>query len=178
MSKVTHRILLLAAAFAMVLPLAASAQQTQDSDQSQTQAQPEQGHQRGAWARRAGHRRGMQMLAKKLNLTDDQKQQFQKIRQETMQQAKTIRSDNSLSDEQKRDQLRQLHKQAHQNMFAVLSPEQKEQLKQLREERRKQMQEKNGAPAGADNQAAGNSGDDDPFAGMVSDDDDGSSGGI
>lgn len=174
MSKVTHRILLLVAAFAVALPVAGFSQQPQPDDQSQTQSQPEQGHQR----RRAGHRRGMQMLARKLNLTDDQKQQFQKIRQDTMQQAKTIRGDSSLSDEQKHDKLQQLHKQAHQNMFAVLTPDQKEQLKQLREERRKQMQEKNGASAGADNQAAGKSGDDDPFAGMVSDDDDGPSGGI
>ncbi len=176
MSKVTHRILLLVAAFAVALPVAGFSQQPQPDDQSQTQSQPAQGHQR----RRAGHRRGMrmQMLARKLNLTDDQKQQFQKIRQDTMQQAKTIRSDSSLTDEQKHDKLQQLHKQAHQNMFAVLTPDQKEQLKQLREERRKQMQEKNGASAGADNQAAGKSGDDDPFAGMVSDDDDGPSGGI
>jgi Spy/CpxP family protein refolding chaperone len=122
--------------------------------------------------------RGMQMLAKKLNLTDDQKEQFRKIHQDTMQQAKSIRSDNSLSDEQKHERLQQLHKQAHQQMFAVLTPEQKDQLKQMREERRKQMQEKKDQSSGRGDQSSGKSGDDDPFAGMVSDDDDPPAGGM
>ena len=170
MSKIVHRILLFAAAVTLALPTAGFAQQSQD-DQSQSQQQPEQGRQRGRSSHRGARMRGMQMLAKKLNLTDDQKQQFRKIHQDTMQQAKSIRNDSSLSDEQKRDKLQQLHKQAHQQMFALLTPDQKDHLKQLREERRKQMQEKKGESSGQDNQASGKSGDDDPFAGMVSDDD-------
>jgi Spy/CpxP family protein refolding chaperone len=177
MSKVAHRILLIAAAVALVLPMAAFAQQSQD-DQSQTQQQPEQGRHRVRTGHRGARMRGMQILAKKLNLTDDQKQQFRKIHQDTMQQAKTIRSDSSLSDEQKRDKLQQLHKQAHQQMFAVLTPEQKDHLKQLREERRKEMQEKKDQSSGQGDQASGKSGDDDPFAGMVSDDDDPPAGGM
>jgi Spy/CpxP family protein refolding chaperone len=177
MSKVAHRILLLAAAMSLALPVAGFAQQSQD-DQSQPQQQPEQGtHGRHA-GRRGARMRGMQMLAKKLNLTDDQKQQFRKIHQDTVQQAKSIRSDSSLSNEQKRDKLQQLHKQAHQQMFAVLTPDQKDQLKQLREQRRKQMQEKKSDSSGQDNQASGKSGDDDPFAGMVSDDEDPPAGGM
>ncbi|MGH9569365.1 MAG: Spy/CpxP family protein refolding chaperone, partial [Candidatus Angelobacter sp.] len=144
MSNPIHRVLLAFAAFVLLLPTLVQAQQQESQDQDQNgQVQPETQGQRGAWARRGRNSRGMKMLAKKLNLTGDQKQQFQKIRQQTSAQAKTIRGDSSLSDQQKREKIQQLHKQAHHNMFAVLTPEQKEQLKQMREQHKKTMQQKN-----------------------------------
>jgi len=170
MSNPIHRVLLAFAAFALLLPTLVQAQQQESQDQDQNgQVQPETQGQRGAWARRGRNSRGMKMLAKKLNLTGDQKQQFQNIRQQTSAQAKTIRGDSSLSDQQKREKIQQLHKQAHHNMFAVLTTEQKEQLKQMREQHKKTMQQKNGRG----DEASGKSEDGDPFAGMVSDDDDG-----
>jgi Spy/CpxP family protein refolding chaperone len=165
MSSFFRHILLVSAAAAMVLPCAAWAQQSQDPGQGQATPQ-----QRGAWMRQRQH---MQMLATKLNLTDQQRQQFQQIGQRTRQQAMSIHNDSSLSDEQKKEKLQALHKQSHQEMFAILTPEQKEQLKQLREQMQKDR-DKNKAP-GDQASAKKKADDDDPFAGMTSDDDDGPS---
>lgn len=114
----------------------------------------------------------MEELAQKLNLTDDQKKQFQQIRQNTMQQGRSIRSDSSLSHDQKQEKMLALRKQSHQEMFKVLTPEQQAQLKQMREERKQKMQQQKKGEADKSS-SSGGSGDDDPFAGMVSDDDDG-----
>lgn len=167
-------------AAAMVLGVQAQtqpSQPSQDKGQSDQQAQPgaqdqQQGpHRRGPRARRAARRHNMQELAEKLNLTDDQKKQFQQIRQNSMEQAKAIHNDSSLTQDQKREKQIALRKQSHQEMFKVLTQEQQAQLKQMREEHRQKMQQKKGD---ADkSSSSGGSGDDDPFAGMVSDDDDG-----
>jgi protein CpxP len=142
-----------------------------DSSEKTNDTQPHRG-------RRMRHGRsgqGMGWLAQKLNLTDQQKQQFRDIHQKSMEQARAVRNDSSLSADQKRDKMRELRKQQHQQMFSVLTPEQKDQLKQLREQRKKQMQEK--GKASGDQASAKNGGkqadDDDPFAGMTSDDDEG-----
>jgi Spy/CpxP family protein refolding chaperone len=184
-----HRILTLAAATAMLLPAGVKAQQSDqqqpDRSQSQTQnddstaqpAHPHRGH--GMRGMRGGQ--GMSALAQKLNLTDDQKQQFRQIHQQMMKQARTIHTDSSLTADQKRDKMQQLRKQSHQQMFSILTPEQKDQLKQLREQRQKEMQEKNKGKSSGDQASAkpvssGAADDDDPFAGMTSDEDDGPGG--
>ncbi len=123
----------------------------------------------------------MQMLAQKLNLTDAQKQQFQQIGQQMRQQGMAIHNDSSLTDDQKKEKMQSLRKQSHQQMFAILTPEQKDQLKQLREQRKKDQEKEKGA-TGQDNGQSGQASakkkpgnpaadDDDPFAGMTSDDD-------
>ena len=117
-----HRILTLAAATAMLLPIGVNAQQSDqqpDKSQSQsqsdqsTQSQPDHPHRgRGMRGMRGGQ--GMGALAQKLNLTDDQKQQFRQIHQQMMKQARTIHTDSSLTADQKRDKMQQLRKQSHQ----------------------------------------------------------------
>jgi periplasmic protein CpxP/Spy len=175
MSKVFQGILVLSAAVVMALPGALWAQQGQEPGSGQNppqagQSAPDgQGRQRGAWAR-GGQRQHMEMLAKKLNLTDAQRQQFREIGQHTRQQAMSIRNNSSLTDDQKKEKVQALRKQSHQEMFGVLTPEQKEQLKQMREQWQKDH-DKNKAPG--DQASAKNKDDDDPFAGMTSDDDDG-----
>jgi hypothetical protein len=56
-------------------------------------------------------------------------------------------------------------------MFEVLTPEQKEQLKQMRQQHQQKDKDSSGSgnPAAASNKSA----DDDPFAGMTSDDEPG-----
>ena len=177
MSMFCQRILLLFAAAVLALP--AIAQQSQEPGTGQTTPQPgqsgpggqSQGGQRGPWARGGGQRQRMETLARKLNLTDDQRQQFRQIGQRTRQQAMSIRSDSSLTDDQKKEKLQALRKQSHQEMFAILTPEQKEQLKQMREQRQKE-QGKSKAP-GDQSSAKSKVDDDDPFAGMTNDDDGG-----
>jgi Spy/CpxP family protein refolding chaperone len=167
MSSFFRHVLLVSVAVLTVLPCAAWAQ-SQDPGQGQTAPQGQGQGQRGAWMRQRQH---MQMLANKLNLTDQQRQQFQQIGQRTRQQAMSIHNDSSLSDEQKKEKLQALHKQSHQEMFGILTPEQKEQLKQLREQMQKDR-DKNKAPGDLAS-AKKKLDDDDPFAGMTSDDDDG-----
>lgn len=175
MSICFRRLLVAVAALALFLPVGLSAQQSDSQNQPQSQdnqSQAPAGH-RGMRHRRQGW--GMAGLAQKLNLSNDQKQQFRQIRQQSMEQARTISSDGSLTEDQKRTRMQELRKQAHQQMFSVLTPEQKEQLKQLREQRQKEMQEKE-KDKGSAAQASAKGGsfkadDDDPFAGMTSDDD-------
>jgi len=143
-----------------------------DSGQTQGQDDTQQKTRRGMMRRGAQQRRNMAALAEKLNLTADQKAQFEKIRQDSMQQAKAIRTDGSLSDEQKKQKMIDLRKQQHQQMFSVLTPEQKQQLKQMREEHKKSPQgcEGSGKQSSAKKPTTD---DDDPFACMTSDDDGG-----
>ncbi len=164
MLKIIRCIPLMLAGVALMLPFSAKAQQPQDQPQSNAPRAR-------AWARRGAGRNGMAMLAQKLNLTNEQKQQFRQIARESHQQAVSVRNDSSLSDADKKAKLQQVRREAHQKMFAVLTPEQQEQLKQMREERRNQMEKHQGTGDQASSQKPGSSQDDDPFAGMTSDDD-------
>jgi Spy/CpxP family protein refolding chaperone len=188
MSKFFYRAALAAITFTLFLPLGAMAQEPQGQTQGTGQStaspnsgQSEGGQRRGPWGRRGGRGRGedrhMQMLARKLNLTDAQKQQFRQIGQQTRQQGMAIRNDSSLTDDQKKEKIQGLRKQAHQQMFGVLTPEQKDQLKQLREQHKKDQEKEKGTGDQASAKKPGNAADDDdPFAGMTSDDDDGPGG--
>ena len=181
MSKLLRRAAHAAIAFTLLLPLGAIAQESQDQTQGQNstpqsngQTGQDGGQRRGPGARRGGRGqdRHMKMLAQKLNLTDAQKQQFQQIGQQMRQQGMAIHRDSSLTNDQKSEKMQGLRKQAHQQMFAVLTPEQKEQLKQLREQHRKDQEKEKGSGDQASAKKPGSSGDDDdPFAGMTSDDD-------
>ena len=82
----------------------------------------------------------MAMLAEKLNLTDAQKQQFQQISKDTRKQGMAIRQDSSLSEDQKKEKMLALRKQAHQQMFGILTPEQKDKLKEMREQHKKDQE--------------------------------------
>jgi len=158
------RILMSAVAAFVLLPVAGMAQQGQSTGTEQGQSgagdtgvqQPQ--HRMGRHARR--HRQ--QMLAQKLNLTDQQKQQFRQINQTFRQQALAVHNDSSLSDADKKQKLQDLRKQSVQQRMAVLTPEQQQKLKDLREERRKTK--------GADKTSQNKEDDDDLFAGMTSDD--------
>ena len=181
MPKLTHRILFAALISVILLPMAVQAQQqVQNSDPSQppSSAQPNGGQRRG---RMAGGQQHMAVLAQKLGLTDAQKEQFQQIGRAMWKQGAAIRQDSSLTEDQKKEKIQAARKQAHQQMFAVLTPEQKEQLKQMREQHKKEQgtdKPTGDKPAGDQASAKQSTGsaatdDDDPFAGMTSDDDGG-----
>jgi Spy/CpxP family protein refolding chaperone len=167
MTRIIHRALFATVTSLLMFSFAAQAQQPQDQNGGQQQSQDQRGRP-GAIQRQRQH---MAMLAQKLNLTDEQKQQFQQIGRNLGKQGMAIRQDSALTDDQKREKIQELRKQAHLQMFAILTPEQKEQLKQMREQHKKE-QEKAKAPGDqASKKTAAD--DEDPFAGMTSDDDDG-----
>src|SRR5437899_10738839 len=129
------------AVLALISTGGASVQQPSDPGQAQGTTQQEAGR-RGAYGRGASQRQHMAMLARKLNLNDAQRRQFFEIGQRAHEQAMTIRNDSSLNADQKKEKLQALRKQSHQEMFAVLTPEQKEQLKQMREQMQKERETK------------------------------------
>ena len=76
----------------------------------------------------------LQMLSEKLNLTDDQKAKVKPILQDHLQQMKAVRQDSSLSQEQKRDKIKSIHESLHEQISAVLTPEQQTKFQQMRQE--------------------------------------------
>lgn len=177
MQRFCHHIAITALTSVMLLPLGMQAQE-QSKDQS---SQPQNGSQTDSsqpGARRAAaqrQRQHMAMLAEKLGLTDAQKAQFQQINKDMWQQGRAIRQDSSLTDDQKKEKIQDLRKQSHKQLFGILTPEQKEKLKQMREEHKKEQEKDkaSGNQASAKKKAGPASDEEDPFAGMSSDDDDG-----
>jgi hypothetical protein len=159
--------LLAGAAFAL-LPCMSLAQDTQQSDR------PPEAQQRQQQQRR------MAMLAQRLKLTADQKQQWQQINRETNEKIWAVRRNESLNEFQMQARLRKIHKEQREQVMALLSPVQQGELKAFTEE---QKQRQNKAPnnSSGDNSSAGPASstqnndngtdqDDDLFAGMTSDD--------
>jgi protein CpxP len=171
MQRFCHRIAIAALASLMFIPLGIQAQE-QSKDQSSQTANPQWQGRRDAAQRQRQH---MAMLAEKLGLTDAQKAQFQQISRDMRKQGMTIRQDSSLTDDQKKQKMQELRKQSHKQMFSVLTPGQKEKLKQMREEHKKEQEKDkaSGDQASAKKKPVSAGDDDDPFAGMTSDDDDG-----
>src|SRR5512147_1433635 len=78
------------------------------------------------------HHGGFERMAQQLNLTDQQKTQIQSFKQAERQQAQSIKQDTALTPEQKRDKFRELRASTHQQVLGVLTPEQQQQMEQLR----------------------------------------------
>ena len=91
----------------------------------------------------------LQMLSEKLNLTDDQKAKLKPILQDQMQQMKVVREDSSLSEEQKRAKMKSVHESLHDQINAVLTPEQQTKFKQMRQD---QMQKHKGMEEGKEHE--------------------------
>jgi periplasmic protein CpxP/Spy len=89
------------------------------------------------------------MLSEKLNLTDDQKGKIKPILQDQMRQMKAVHEDSSLSEEQKRAKMKSVHESLHDQINAVLTPEQQAKFKQMRQE---QMQKHKGMEEGKEHE--------------------------
>lgn len=76
----------------------------------------------------------LQMLSEKLNLTEDQKEKVKPILQDQAQQMKAIHNDPSLTSEQKAAKKKAIHETTHDQINAVLTPEQQEKFKQMKRE--------------------------------------------
>lgn len=81
------------------------------------------------------HSHGDRMFAD-LNLTDDQKAQIKKIRENAKAHAATVMADSSLSDGDKKMKVREIHKTAMMESRKVLTAEQRAQLEEKMKERR------------------------------------------
>lgn len=72
----------------------------------------------------------------KLNLTQDQKNQIKGIRENAKSEIEAIRSDSSLSPQQKRKKIHEIRRETHKQVMGVLTPEQRKIVKERQRERR------------------------------------------
>src|SRR6266496_2068527 len=75
-----------------------------------------------------------QAIAQQLNLTPQQKEKIVPILAAEVPKVQAIKNDNSLSKMQKMQQLRAIHQQTDPQMKAILSPEQYQKLKEIRQQ--------------------------------------------
>jgi protein CpxP len=114
-----------------ILPEASGAQQNQqDQTAPAQQASPAPG----------GRMHGQKML-QELSLTEDQQAQIKKIHQDAKAKADAIRADNSLTDADRQAKIRAIRRASMKQVHAVLTPEQREQLREKMRERRAARQQ-------------------------------------
>jgi periplasmic protein CpxP/Spy len=82
----------------------------------------------------------LERLSKALNLTDDQKQQIRPILQDRQDKMQGVRSDTSLSREDRMNKMRSTFEETNSKIRAVLNDEQKPKFDQMQQRRREQMQ--------------------------------------
>lgn len=86
----------------------------------------------------ASHTKGEKhKMMKDLNLSKEQKGKMKEFKQSMKQKKDAIKNNASLSEEQKKQQMKQLHKEQKQNLQTILTPEQKAKLKKERMEMKK-----------------------------------------
>ena len=82
-----------------------------------------------------GMQRG-QDIQKELGLSTDQQQKMQQLRSDFRNKFSSLRSDNSLTQEQKKTKTQELMKQQNDAMKSILTPEQVEKMQSLRKQRK------------------------------------------
>lgn len=86
----------------------------------------------------------IEMLTQKLNLTPDQVTQIKAIDADMMKQAQGVRADTSLSQQDRRAKMMDIHKASEDKIRAVLTDEQKTKYDALQAEMRAKMQNRDG----------------------------------
>jgi len=109
------------------------------------QAQLKQMH--GRKGRHAAFKAGRRFQA--LNLSAEQKSQLQPIFQSSRQQMQALRADTSLTPEQRHEKMQQIRQNQMAQMKSILTPEQQQQLQQMRGRRMHKGAEQHQAPPSA-----------------------------
>lgn len=78
----------------------------------------------------------MERMSKELNLSQEQREKIRPLLEEQDKKMGELHNDTSLTQEQKRDKARAMMTETHEKITAILTPEQKEKLKQHMEEMR------------------------------------------
>jgi opacity protein-like surface antigen len=118
----------------LALTLAATAafaqqptQQPADNNAPAQQQPAQRGHHHQFDAHKAAEH-----IGKRLNLTDDQTAKIEPILADQHQKMTALYTDTSLSQDQRRQQMRTIFQDTHTQLATVLSPDQMEQLKSMR----------------------------------------------
>ena len=118
---------------------------------------PPPGAMQGRHHRMPSPKKQLKRLTRRLNLTPDQQQQILPILQDQHRKMKGIWNDSSLSPQQRREQMRTAMMDTHQKVNAILTPEQRQQMKQMMQQRRDRMRQRRmdqGAPPSPDGAGA------------------------
>ena len=83
-------------------------------------------------------------MSEELGLTEVQKEQLRQSGKEQAEARRAIREDESLTAEQKREKLRQLNQERQAKMREVLTPEQQEKFRELRQQQRERRRSRRG----------------------------------
>jgi len=78
----------------------------------------------------------MQNLSRQLNLTDAQKEKIRPLVKHEMERIKEVRSNSSLTQGEARRRIRRIRNSTNQQIAELLTPDQKKQLEEIREEHR------------------------------------------
>jgi hypothetical protein len=119
-----RKIVVLGLCLGMLL-VAVMASQAQDPMQAVGQAQDQM--------QAGGQAQKLAALSKQLNLSPEQKMQLMPILKDEAPKVEAIKSNPSLTGMQKMEQLRALHEQTNPQVQKILSPQQYEQLQQIRQ---------------------------------------------
>ena len=93
-------------------------------------------------------------LAQRLGLSDAQSSKILAILQSRQQQSQALRSDSSLSSQDRREKMRSIQQDSDTQINAVLTPAQQTQYANMKQQMRERMQ--NGRNGGGDNSSGGN----------------------
>ena len=85
--------------------------------------------------RQAHTQKRMEIMKRRLTLTDEQSKKLTDLQSEMSGKVKTLRENNSLTQDQKKDQIRDLMKERKEKMKSILTNEQFKKLKELKRER-------------------------------------------
>jgi periplasmic protein CpxP/Spy len=107
---------------------------------AQDQSNTEQ-HRESAHRREADPQRQVNMLTKRLNLTDEQKNRILPILTDRQQQMKSIHEDTSLSQQDRRAKMRSIFEDSNAKIKAVLNDDQKQKYDEMQQQRRERMQQ-------------------------------------
>jgi len=91
--------------------------------------------------------RQLEMLTKRLNLTPDQVTQVKAIDEDTAKQMQALRSDTSLSQDDRRTKMMDIRKASSSKIRALLTDDQKTKYDELQAEMRERMQNRQGGGA-------------------------------
>jgi len=130
-NRVKRYIAVLLFAIFSVWMSAGIAQETGSGNQGQgNQAQQHRGEHKGA-----DPQKRVQHLTKKLNLSSDQQAKVLTILQDQQKQRENLRNDSSLSQQDRRSKMMDLHKSANEQIRALLTPDQQKKFDQMEQKK-------------------------------------------
>ncbi|HUR37000.1 MAG TPA: Spy/CpxP family protein refolding chaperone [Terriglobales bacterium] len=142
MKKISRWIL--AATACLTLGVAAVAQDAPAAAQENKTDAQHQRHMRAGKMGRMGGKAHMGHMAKQLNLTDAQQQQLKTLHEQERTKAMELRKNDSLTREQKMEQMKALRESTHSQMNNILTPDQQKQFAEMKAKHHDRMSKHKG----------------------------------